>query len=134
MIEWQDGQGNWHDVEGWKAILDEVKGSEGRKVWYVSSDLFGKGPFCWVICPDPGSEPIATSAPFHMPDAAGETVRVNVSVGQRVAVTPLPTVAVATLPVAGGDWYLRLWLSLTVALIGLLLASALSTGSSRRLE
>jgi hypothetical protein len=134
MVQWQDGRGNWHDVEGWRAILDEVKGNEGRKVWYVSSDSFGKGPFCWVVSPNPESEPIATSVPFHMPDTAGKTVRVNVSVGQLAAVTPVPTIAVSTLPVAGGEQHLGLWVLLTVSLIGFLLASTLSKGSSQRLE
>lgn len=38
-IEWQDAQGDWHAVEGWRAA------DGGDIVWYVSPAHLGTGPY-----------------------------------------------------------------------------------------
>jgi hypothetical protein len=64
VVEWQDAFGDWHEVEGWRGALDEVARGEGRKVWWVSLDDLGKGPFRWTVCRRPAGRPLAHSKPF----------------------------------------------------------------------
>jgi hypothetical protein len=45
VVQWQDINGNWHDVEGWRGTLD----SNGYIRWWVAAKDFGTGPFRWVI-------------------------------------------------------------------------------------
>jgi hypothetical protein len=45
VVQWQDVNGNWHDVEGWRGTLD----SSGYIRWWVAARDFGTGPFRWVI-------------------------------------------------------------------------------------
>ncbi len=45
VVQWQDVNGNWHDVEGWRGTLD----SSGYICWWVAAKDFGTGPFRWVI-------------------------------------------------------------------------------------
>lgn len=79
VVQWQDGWGNWHDVEGWQGTPDGIVGGEARKTWWLSCELVGQGPFRWVTYHARDGEPLATSEPFYLPDAAGQTVRIEVS-------------------------------------------------------
>lgn len=81
VMQWQDALGNWHDVEGWRGTLDEVAKGEGRKVWWLSSDLFGAGPFRWLVYAQPNGVLLATSEAFHLPDATGRIEIVTVVIG-----------------------------------------------------
>jgi hypothetical protein len=75
VVQWQDGEGVWHDVEGWRGTLDEVAGGVGRKVWWVAGPHLGKGPFRWVVYRDQAQvAPLTRSAPFHLPDVADRSV------------------------------------------------------------
>jgi hypothetical protein len=136
-VQWQDSLGHWHTVDGWQASLDEVSGDYGRKIWYVSKDLFGRGPFCWVVYPGPDSEPVAVSLPFRMPSDPGVIVQADVELGEPV---PLPTMETESsesmAPVTGGSErrYTGLQVSLTVILIVLLVGSLLFRGRRRRIE
>lgn len=123
MVQWQDGLGEWHDVHGWRAKLDQVQGDEGEKVWYLAEDRFGEGPFSWAIYPDPEGEFIAQSAPFYMPKNTGETRQVKVSVGPLPVTAPTSTKS--SLPPTGGGQHLGLWKFLTVGLVVLLVAQLL---------
>lgn len=78
IVQWQDGLGGWHDVDGWLGTLDQVFTDGGRKTWYVSPDLFGKGPFRWVVYQ--GQETLGVSESFSMPSAANTLVRVTMTV------------------------------------------------------
>lgn len=79
VVQWQDGLGGWHDIESWRGTLDQLFTDGGRKTWFVSDELFGKGPFRWVVYE--GDETLATSDPFTMPSADGQTVRTLTAVG-----------------------------------------------------
>ena len=77
-VQWQDIEGRWHDVEGWRGALDEVGNGVGTKVWWVAQKDFGTGPFRWVVHRGQGGEYLAESEPFTLPPAAGMTVQVAV--------------------------------------------------------
>jgi hypothetical protein len=84
IVQWQDDKGDWHDVEGWQGGLDDVvvgEGGEavGKQVWWVANSDLGKGPFRWLIYRNEGGSRLATSEPFDLPEAKGQTVRVEVS-------------------------------------------------------
>jgi hypothetical protein len=84
VVQWQDEFGYWHDVEGWQGTLDEIVDSEdrdvkGRKMWWLASDLFGERPFRWMVYRFQGGELVAKGESFHLPDHAGEIVRIKIS-------------------------------------------------------
>ncbi|GAB4430929.1 MAG: hypothetical protein Kow0031_11970 [Anaerolineae bacterium] len=68
VVQWQDINGNWHDVDGWRGVLD----SNGYIRWWVAAKDFGSGPFRWVV----GQ---AASEPFNLPAGAGQTVRIDLT-------------------------------------------------------
>ena len=83
LVQWQDGLGGWHDIDGWRGTLDETYSDRGRKTWFVSEAHFDTGPFRWVIYPGgktPDDETLATSDPFNMPSSDNETVRVVITI------------------------------------------------------
>lgn len=71
VVEWQDGEGAWHEVTGWREGLDDVD----SKRWWVAPDVFGTGPYRWMIYDGPNGVLLAESATFDMPAQAGELVR-----------------------------------------------------------
>jgi hypothetical protein len=66
VVQWQDVNGNWHDVEGWRGALD----SGGRIRWWVAAKDFGTGPFRWVA----GE---SVSEPFNLPGGAAAPLQVS---------------------------------------------------------
>ncbi len=79
IVQWQDSAGGWHDIEGWQGTLDEGD----QKMWWLAPNLFGKGPFLWLVYQRPkGDKLLATSDSFYLPDAAGKKVWVEVSLSQ----------------------------------------------------
>ena len=83
LVQWQDDLGGWHDVDGWRGTLDETYSDGGYKLWFVSEEHLGTGPFRWVIYPvakTPDDETLATSDPFNTPSSDNETVRVVVTI------------------------------------------------------
>lgn len=78
-VEWQDGEGAWHPVEGWFGPLDTVTATGGEKVWSVLPDHFGQGPFRWVLYAQRDGRRLVESAAFELPGQAQETVRVQVA-------------------------------------------------------
>jgi hypothetical protein len=83
IVQWQDPRGIWHDVEGWKGTLDEVKVSEsgdvtGYKTWWVSGEHMGKGPFRWRVYQGEGGWLLATSETFDLPSFNRATLMVEV--------------------------------------------------------
>jgi hypothetical protein len=67
LVQWQDGQKNWHDVSTWQGALDEIKSGVGVKTWWVAPADLGTGPFRWVVSSTPGGQPMALSKAFNLP-------------------------------------------------------------------
>jgi hypothetical protein len=72
VVQWQDGRGGWHDVEGWQGELDEGQ----QKVWWVLEKDFGTGPFRWVVLARKAGPVWKTSAAFTLPVGGGKWVGV----------------------------------------------------------
>ncbi len=73
IVQWQDGLGGWHNVETWRGQVEN-----NRVIWYVTPELFGKGPFRWVVYR--GEKTLVLSESFNMPTAANQLLRVVVVV------------------------------------------------------
>ena len=84
VVEWQDTQGNWHEVEGWQGTPDHVIPGPsatmvGLKAWGVAAKDFGTGPFRWLVYNDHSlAERLAVSSPFNLPGGSGQDQIVNV--------------------------------------------------------
>ncbi|MCA9897178.1 MAG: hypothetical protein H6654_12100 [Ardenticatenaceae bacterium] len=75
-VQWQDGEGQWHDVTGWQGELE----LDGTKTWWVGADLLGSGPFRWIVLAE--GEQIGQSATFNLPTTLYETVEITISVSE----------------------------------------------------
>jgi hypothetical protein len=75
VVQWQDDDGNWHDIEGWRGQLD----ASGRQKWWVAGKDFGTGPFRWQVIAGREGQPLATSASFNLPGNAGEMMVIELS-------------------------------------------------------
>lgn len=69
VVQWQDGVGNWHDVDGWRGVLDDINDHKGDKVWGVLPGEYGDGPIRWLVYDCAGGQLLATSHSFYLPDA-----------------------------------------------------------------
>jgi lysophospholipase L1-like esterase len=65
VVQWQDQQGNWHDVSDWSGELE----LNGTIRWWISADDYNKGPFRWVVSNEPDGPVLAVSPEFYLPDA-----------------------------------------------------------------
>ena len=74
-VQWQDGVGNFNDVESWQGWVD----ANGRKRWWVEAKHFGNGPFRWVIQSCQTGEFLVTSELFYLPTQANEVIQVTIS-------------------------------------------------------
>ncbi len=74
VIQRQDDDGTWHDVDSWQGPLDE----NGEMQWWVSEEECGQGPFRWVVWDQCGCSVLAVSEPFHLPEQPGEVLVVEV--------------------------------------------------------
>ena len=73
IVQWQDAQGDWHDVEGWQGTLDE----DVKRGWVAPAD-FRKGPFRWAIYQTEGGTLLATSSSFDLPESPHQIVSISV--------------------------------------------------------
>ena len=81
MVEWRDAQGDWHSVEGWQGQFDALRttpaesgefGVIGVKTWWLEDDLYGTGPFRWVIYRSPKAlYRVGVSRSFWLPEKDG---------------------------------------------------------------
>lgn len=77
-VQWQDAQGMWHDVKGWRGTLDRIAGNAGLKVWWVAQKDFGTGPFRWIVQHGQAGAHLAGSKPFTLPDVVRATLTIEV--------------------------------------------------------
>jgi hypothetical protein len=81
IVQWQDEFGHWHNVEGWQGSLDKVTEKNemivGRKTWWLASDLFGKGPFRWMVYRVQKGKLVGESESFYLGECPGKTVIVE---------------------------------------------------------
>lgn len=62
-VEWLDGKGQWHVVEGWRGYATP----QGIVRWYVAERDLKKGPFRWQIYLYEDGDYLASSVPFNLP-------------------------------------------------------------------
>jgi hypothetical protein len=74
VVQWQDGSGLWHAVDGWQGMTD----GQGVVRWWVSPAQFGEGPFRWAVYEKPGGVLLATSHPFDLPQVSRQRIVVEV--------------------------------------------------------
>ena len=74
-IQWKDGFGVWHDVDGWRGNFN----CAGVVVWYVGPENLNAGPFRWQAYQSEGGAWLATSDAFDLPAFAGQMVTVEIS-------------------------------------------------------
>jgi hypothetical protein len=84
VVQWQNAEGKWYDVEGWRGELDSVAVDAsgvvtGKKVWWVANANLNQGPFRWMVYLGDGGKPLAQSEPFDLPGKAGGVTLVEVS-------------------------------------------------------
>jgi len=86
VVQWQDAWGAWHDVKGWRGGLDDVGTTDGKiigtKSWWVPDDLFGDGPFRWVVLTEVDGDAVVLSDEFSLPERAGQPVVLNVALSE----------------------------------------------------
>jgi hypothetical protein len=74
VVQWQGGDGEWHDVEGWRGTL-----AHGQVRWFVEEADLGKGPFRWQVeFTQPVTQTLVSES-FMLPDAAGNTVTITIA-------------------------------------------------------
>lgn len=86
VVQWQDGLGTWHDVEGW---MGEIS-NENLVVWTVLPTEQGSGPFRWLVYTAPEGDLLSCSDPFYAPSLLGDTTWVWVPVVPTTAPTGAP--------------------------------------------
>lgn len=79
VVQWLDGVGNWHDVDGWEGVPAGASSNGAHIAWKVDDSLFGKGPFRWVVEQGSGGAITGASAAFYLPHDPGEIVPVMVT-------------------------------------------------------
>lgn len=74
VVQWQGGDGVWHDVEGWRSPVHA-----GEVRWRVTAKDFNTGPFRWAVYDAAGGQLLAVSEAFTLPGAAYAEVQVTVT-------------------------------------------------------
>lgn len=78
LVQWQDRQGVWHDIDGWRGLLDDPGSTS--KTWWVSDSDFGKGPFRWVVRRGSDGADLGASAGFSLPTDSYQLLDVAVTI------------------------------------------------------
>lgn len=74
VVQWQDGLGGWHTVEGWQGNFDEGL----SKVWWVAPKDFDTGPFRWVVFDQRDGKVWGTSQSFDLPAGVGQHIVIDI--------------------------------------------------------
>ena len=82
VVQWQDGMGRWHDVDGWRT---QVEADQVVNWWVAPRDL-DTGPYRWLVYQDQDHRTVVVWASelFYLPKR-GETLVVNTAVSMRPA-------------------------------------------------
>jgi hypothetical protein len=81
IVQWQDGVGRWHDVEGWRAQVEQDQPVN----WWVAPEDTNTGPYRWLVYQDQDRRVVVwASEAFYLPKR-GETLVVTTAVAVRPA-------------------------------------------------
>jgi hypothetical protein len=69
-VQYQDANGAWATVDGWKATLQPDANGVQAVHWTVEAANFGQGPFRWVVS-NPDGSLWGRSPNFSLPMTAG---------------------------------------------------------------
>jgi len=102
-VQWQDGLGSWHDVEGWVGAIN----NENQVTWTVLAAERGSGPYRWRVYSAAEGDLIATSDPFYATWPLGNIAWVQVPASATAAPGPGAGMRMRVRP-PEGEW---LWLA-----------------------
>jgi hypothetical protein len=70
IVQWQDHNDKWNDVDGWQGNLAyDSSSASWEVVWWVARSNFGEKSFRWVIYSDESkTKQVATSVTFDLPE------------------------------------------------------------------
>lgn len=71
VVQWEDGLGNWHDVDGWRSELTWLTSYVFFQPWGVAPKDFGTGPFRWLIYNPKTGKTLGTTNSFYLPGSGG---------------------------------------------------------------
>ena len=77
-VEWYDSNTEaWYPIsnDGWQGEL----AADGRQIWWVGPELYGKGPFRWQVYEEKEGNLLYTSEEFSMPASKNKIVTVTIS-------------------------------------------------------
>lgn len=77
VVQWQDGLGTWHDVEGWRSTL-----THSQTDWSVEEKDFGTGPFRWMVYDQKDGSFVAATTSFNLPERSALVVVARLSLQQ----------------------------------------------------
>lgn len=82
IVQWQDDNGGWNDIEGWQGNLTyNVSLKSWEVIWWVERANFGEESFRWVVYSDDTQADLEmTSEMFDLPQ--DHTQGVVVSLGE----------------------------------------------------
>ena len=98
VVQWGDSIGGWHTVDGWQGTLDHIT-PQGVPFasFTVFSNIFGQGPFRWVVYFPDGVTVWTIGPNFWLPTTAGQNY-----VQPLDQQTPTPGALATPTPVAPG--------------------------------
>lgn len=73
MVQWQDADGEWQDVAGWRGWVNR-----GETVWWVEAGHWGEGPYRWAVYAGQDASMLAASESFTLPNS-GDTLAISVT-------------------------------------------------------
>jgi len=74
VVQWQNAQGQWLDIEGWRGAVNH-----GKTIWWVEPKDWGKAHYRWVVYEAASGKVMATSQPFSLPKQRGEVLTVTLT-------------------------------------------------------
>lgn len=94
VVQWQDEDGVWHDVEGWRGgfhrfDVDADGSAVGITTWWLAEKDFGAGPFRWIVYRDADrAQRLVTGESFTLPMRANARLVVPLALPLPSNLTP----------------------------------------------